>query len=239
VERRLACLAASEMKDPRLVPAAIVLLDDENGRTRAAACYVLGNNWDDALAQRLAEKLSDANEEVRTAASSILRSHHNESLLPTYRKLLEDDTVAAGKAVQLAGVDNYSRAQLLHLFSSTNLPVVATAFTRLRYSLTPDELKPLLTNSLSMARLMGLGELFRIRDKPAVDLMVSLLRDSNEAVRWRVRSDLRELTGQKLGDDPAAYEHWWKENRENFAPPLPIDLRRQRQSRLYPRQELN
>jgi HEAT repeat protein len=233
-ERRLACLAASQMKDSRLGPASVTLLGDENARTRATACYAIGNNWDDALAPRLVEKLSDPSEEVQTAACSILKQHPNESMLPIYRKLLEDDTVAAGKAVQLAGVESYSRTELMHLFSSTNLSVVSTVFNRFPFTLTVDEVEPLLINSLPMARLMGLGELTRMSSKPTIDRMVSMLRDPNEIVQWRDRSALRLLTGQKLGADPAAYEQWWKENRETFTPRPPGELRPQRQSRFEP-----
>ena len=227
-ERRLACAAASEMKDSRLGAAAVDLLDDENARTREMACYTVGGNWDETFASRLAGKLSDPSESVRSAASWILREHPNDSLLPTYRKLLEGDTVAAGKAILLVDIESYSRTEQLHFFSSTNLPVVATAFSLLRDSLTVEEVAPLLTNPLPMARLMGLGTLARIGSKPAADAMIPLLRDPNEVIQWRVRSSLRRITGQKLGADPAAYEKWWKENRETFTPPPP-DLRRQGQ----------
>jgi hypothetical protein len=55
-------------------------------------------------------------------------------------------------------------------------------------------------------------------DRPAVERMVSMLHDPNEAIRWRVRSNLRRATGQQLGPDPAAYEKWWTENKETFTP---------------------
>jgi hypothetical protein len=83
----------------------------------------------------------------------------------------------------------------------------------------------LLTNSLPMARLMGLGELSKIGSPPAVDRIVALLRDPDEMVRWRTRGTLRRLTGQKLGPDPAAYEQWWKQNRDVYIPPSPTELR--------------
>jgi hypothetical protein len=57
-----------------------------------------------------------------------------------------------------------------------------------------------------------------MNDKPAVERMVSMLHDSSEAICWRVRSNLRRATGQKLGADPAAYEKWWAENKDTFTP---------------------
>lgn len=102
-----------------------------------------------------------------------------------------------------------------------NLPVVSFAFEELtRHSLHPNlnEVEPLLTNSLVMARLMGLKTLVQIGDKDAVNRIVAMLRDPDEGVRWLVRARLRRLTGQKLGPDPAAWEKWWAENKEDFAP---------------------
>jgi HEAT repeat protein len=83
-----------------------------------------------------------------------------------------------------------------------------------------------MTNSMPWARLMALGVLARMADKPAVERIVSMLNDPNEAIRWRVRSDLRRLTGQKLGADPAAYEKWWAENKDSYVPATPPSRRR-------------
>jgi hypothetical protein len=108
---------------------------------------------------------------------------------------------------------------LVWLLSSTNLPVVVMAIGRLReQNPDPCEIAPALTNSLPHARLAALGALLRISDKAAVDYTVSCLRDPNEAIRWMVRSNLRRLTGQKLGAVPASWEKWWAENRETFTP---------------------
>lgn len=219
--RKKACEAASNMEDPRLGTAAASLLADEKPQTREFACYTMGQNWTDADAPQLVKMLSDPSDEVRRAAGFILQRHPNPSLAPTYRKIIADDTVAAGQAINLVNTQEYSRAELVRLFTSTNLPVLSTAFTRLRYSLTVDELAPLLTNSMTMARLMALGELTGICSKEATDRIVTLLRDPNEIVRYRARAALRSLTGQKLGADPAAYEKWWKENRETCVLTLP------------------
>jgi HEAT repeat protein len=88
-----------------------------------------------------------------------------------------------------------------------------------------EELSPLMTNSLPMARMMALGVLARIGDRAAVEAIVSMLRDPHETIRWRVRSTLRHLTGQKLGADPAAYEKWWAENKGTYVP-RPMQTRR-------------
>jgi HEAT repeat protein len=134
--------------------------------------------------------------------------------------MLAEDGPPSMFAVQMMGKDGAEipRDQLVRLLSYTNLPTVSMAFNYLRKDITLDEVSPLITNSLPIARMMALGSLGRIGEKPAVERMVSMLHDSNEAIRWRVRSDLRKITGQKLGADPGAYEKWWAENKDTFTP---------------------
>jgi HEAT repeat protein len=135
-------------------------------------------------------------------------------------QMLAEDGPSSMLAVQMMATDDgrLPREQLVRLLSYTNLPTVSIAFNQLRKDITLDELTPLMTNSLPMARMMALGVLGRMGDKVAVERMVSMLHDPNEAIRWRVRSNLRRATGQSLGADPAAYEKWWAENKETFTP---------------------
>jgi hypothetical protein len=222
IERKFAASAMSEMKDARLAAAVPGLLKDADARTRRDACFASEANWNAAFASRLLELLGDPEEEVRSAACQCLLTHRDDSQIPVYRKMVEEDGPAAAKAITLLLDYKFSREQLVHLFSSTNLPVVSSAFTRLRrQNLELKEIEPLLTNSLVMARMMGLGALVQIGDKGAVDRMVAMLRDPDETVRWHVRARLRLLTGQKLGPDPAAYEKWWAQNKNDFTPPPP------------------
>jgi len=237
IERRQAAYAVGgysspmgPMKDARLAAAVPALLADEDAQIRRDGCCAAQVNWDaDNFAPRLTKLLGDTNEEVRSAACFCLGQHRDDdaSRIPLYRKLVEEDGLAASKAITLLDPRSFSRAQLVHLFSSTNLPVVSTAFTWLRHpmlryqDLDLKEIEPLLANSLVMARMMGLGALAHIGDKEAVDRIVAMLRDPNEVVRWHVHARLRLLTGQKLGPDPAAYEKWWAENKKDFTPRPP------------------
>jgi hypothetical protein len=232
-ERSHAATAMAELQDARLVGLIPALARDTNPRVRAAACQAAAQNWDARFASLLTESLRDPSSEVRVAALESLRRHASdaESQVPVYEQMLAEDGVAAPSAIMLLGSLGhapFSREQLIHLLSSTNLPVVSTAFTQLRRNLERDELEPLLTNSLSVARLMGLGELTRIGDKAAVDRIVFMLHDPNETVRWRVRSSLRRLSDQKLGADPAAWEKWWAGNRDTFTPQPSDESRAQR-----------
>jgi HEAT repeat protein len=217
VEQHAVADALGMVKAPELCAAIPELLRSTDPEIRQNACYAAMNNWDDSFAPRMVELLNDTDNRVRGAASYYLGQHRDESRLPTYQKMVKEDGLAASQAITLLQGASFSREELIRFFASTNLPVVSTAFSRLRYTLTVDELDPLLNNSLPMARLMALGELNRIKDKPAIDKMVAMLGDSNETVQWRVRNSLRRIWGQKLGADPAAYEKWWKENRDTFA----------------------
>jgi len=222
VERRLSSLAMRGIEDARLTAAVPGLLGDADARVRRNTCYAAMKNWDAALVPRLEQLLSDPDGEVRSAACDCLSLHRDNSQIPVYRKMVEEDGPAASQAMNLLDGRDFSREQLVHLFSATNLPVVSTAFAQLRsQNLELNEIEPLLTNSLVMARMIGLGALTQIGDKAAVDRIVAMLRDPNEGVRWSVRARLRHLTGQKLGPDPAAYEKWWAENKNDFTPQPP------------------
>jgi hypothetical protein len=223
-DRCQACFIANFLLDPSALPDPVVgraaadLLSDQSARVRAAACRAIANNWDIAVAPRVMEKLSDASCDVQEAALWTLSRHPDESQLPVYRKLVEDDSVAAGYALTLSA-RTYSREELVHFFSSTNLSLVKAAFNQFhRTGLSLEEVAPLVTNSLPPVRQAGLNELARIGGRQAMDQIVSMLRDPNEGVRFLARLKIRQITGQKLGPDPAAYEKWWKENRETFDP---------------------
>jgi HEAT repeat protein len=217
-------VAASRPRDSGLATALLKLLGDDDVQIRRKACEAVGANWNPIYVPRLTDLLRDGDEEVRSAAFSCLRVHilDLEAQLPAYRKMVEEDGLAAPMAMRLLGSRQdvaFTREQLVRLLSSTNLPVPSLAAERLlRENPDPNELAPLLTNSLPHLRLVGLNTLLRMGDKAAIDRIVSMLRDPNEAIRWMVRSNLRRLTGQKLGADPAAWEKWWTENKETFTP---------------------
>jgi HEAT repeat protein len=217
---------ASRPMDPRLVTPLLKLLSDDDARIREKACEAVEMNWDPSFAAPLADLLRDSDNAVREEAFSCLRKHEADlkTQLPALRKMIEEDGPAASKAIVVLPTSQdvpMTREQLVGLFSSTNLPVVATAFSQLRYqNLTLNELAPLLASPLPHARLMGLGALVRIGDKAAIERIVASLHDPNEAIRWMVRSNLRRLTGQKIGADPAAWEKWWAENKATFTPQL-------------------
>jgi HEAT repeat protein len=220
IARRFGLVAAGEMSDSRFVEPIGKLMDDTDARTRLNACYAAAQNWDKKLAQPMVRLLRDPEPAVARAAQGCLRRHAEEVAVDsgTLQHMLSQDGPQSLFALEKIGLQDIPREQIVHLLSYTNLPTVSVAFNHIRKDITLDEVTPLMTNSLPMARMIALGVLGRMGDKPAVERMVSMLHDPNEAIRWRARSNLRHATGQSLGADPAAYEKWWAENKETFTP---------------------
>jgi hypothetical protein len=220
--RRRVLVAASEMSDPRFVEPLLKLMEDKDSKTRIKACYASYNNWNEKFVHPILKLVRDPEPGVASAARSCLQRYlHDIKVDPAeLRHMLAEDGPSSMFAVQMMSVNDgqVPREQLVRLLSYTNLPTVSIAFNQLRKDITLDEVTPLMTNSLPLARMMALGVLGQMGDKPAVERMVSMLHDPNEAIRWRVRSNLRRATGERLGADPAAYEKWWAENKETFTP---------------------
>ena len=220
IVRRYGLVAAGEMSDSRFVEPIIKLMEDKDPRTRLNACYAATQNWDNKLAEPMVRLLRDPEPAVVRAAHSCLRRHVQDVTIDsdTLKHMLSQDGPQSLFALEKIGIQGIPREQLVHLLSYTNLPTVSVAFNQLRKDITLDEVTPLMTNSLPMAHMIALSMLGQMADKPAVERMVSMLHDPNEAICWRVRSNLRRATGQKLGSDPDAYEKWWAENKETFTP---------------------
>jgi HEAT repeat protein len=221
--RKSALLVAGELSDPQFVAPVLKLLEEKDPQTRKRACYAAQQNWDRQFVSPMMHRLCDPDPETARAAQFCLQRRFSDVTLDsaTLRRLLVQDSPASQIALQVLETrGEVSRPDLLRSLGSTNLPVVSIAFNQLRYTVQLDELSPLITNSLPMARMMALGVLVRMADKPAVDRVVSMLHDPNETIRWRARSALRRLTGQKLGAEPAAYEKWWTEHKDTYSPPL-------------------
>lgn len=220
-EHRFAAFAMTYMTDVRLVAAVPGLLEDPDPRVRRSGCSVAEHNWDATFVPHLKKVLDDADEQVRSMAAYCLFRHRDDidSQTPVYRKPLVENEPPASMEITLLETSSLPRGRLVAFFASPNLPVVATAFNRLRdQNLRIYEIESLLNNNLAMARMMGLEALADIGDKNAVDRIFAMLRDPNEGVRWNVRARLRRLTGQKLGPDTTAWEKWWDENIKSFTP---------------------
>jgi hypothetical protein len=53
----------------------------------------------------------------------------------------------------------------------------------------------------------------------AIDILVRSMRSANPGVRKTASVQLRNLTGQELGESAEAWEEWWGKNRGGFSAP--------------------
>ena len=55
--------------------------------------------------------------------------------------------------------------------------------------------------------------------REAIDILVKSMRSDNVSVRRTAYAQLRNLTGQELGESAEAWEQWWGRNRETYGAP--------------------
>ncbi len=55
--------------------------------------------------------------------------------------------------------------------------------------------------------------------REAIDILVQSMRSANPGVRRTASVQLRNLTGQELGESAEAWEEWWGKNRPRFSAP--------------------
>jgi HEAT repeat protein len=67
-----------------------------------------------------------------------------------------------------------------------------------------------------MGRLTALKNLQQNGDAKAVELILPVLTDTNTIVRNRAFAVLRNISGQKISDDPAKWQQWWSANKASF-----------------------
>jgi hypothetical protein len=55
--------------------------------------------------------------------------------------------------------------------------------------------------------------------REAIDILVHSMRSANPGVRRTASAQLRNLTGQDLGESAEAWEEWWRSHRAGFGAP--------------------
>lgn len=79
-----------------------------------------------------------------------------------------------------------------------------------------NEVRQLLRRLVSGAKASAEGEAGQART--AVELLINGLGADRAETRAAALENLQRLTGQDLGQDQAAWQRWWEENREGFRP---------------------
>ncbi|MEJ0090687.1 MAG: DUF2330 domain-containing protein [Limisphaerales bacterium] len=226
--------------NPELLKLLPTLLDDSEPEVRLHAAYAAENSSSPAYFNRMLTLLRDSNAEVSAAALGYLREQRDEvpKHIPLFREMLQDTNVN----VQIAGLRllmsipevEMPRADLLALFSVPRMEVAGAAVACLkRESISCEEARPLLHNSLWMARMIGLAILKMNANNQSVELAVPMLKDSEPVVRLRAHDLLTDLTGQNFpAEPPEQWEKWWQQNKATFTVSIsPEELRKKQLER--------
>ena len=248
LERINAASGLRGVQAPRATEVLLALLKDKEPRVRNNAVQAVGENWDPRFIDPLVALLRDPYPEIREQAAQRLSQHESTNHVPTYLALLRDpdpDVQASvlGVLSQINGAP-IPRADVVPLLGSSRLETVAAAMSLLQgrqpldwtylpriadfrsqgatvtNRLSSAEAAPLVTNRLTMARLVGLKVLRQNADSEAVALTLPLLRDTNAIVRNRAFALLQTVSGQDISrDDPAKWEQWWAANKGSYSAP--------------------
>ncbi len=178
-------------------------------------------SWVSARASELAGMLDDPEPTVRNSAGVLLSRYpdSNSALAATYKKIVISQAEGAQTAFGLIPTNQISKDDWRDFLNTTNASMILEVMRRLKSTRpTVDAYYPLTTNSVQFARLLCLREISEANNSAAMDMLVSMLHDPDETVRWRVRQTFRKLTGQKLGADPAVYEKWWADFKDAWKP---------------------
>jgi HEAT repeat protein len=186
------------------------LLNDPDPEVRARALGIADRinrmSRSDEVFRAALPMLRDPNELVQSAAVQALYGSQRPVPIPELLPLLNHphlDTVAEVAAMLRGG----GRTRFVGDTRKALTPVAAAWFA------------PLMTNRFGTVRLLGLHAVQNIADATAVDLTLSLLRDTNSVIRSRAFVVVQEITGQNLSEsDPAKWEAWWAANQGSFTP---------------------
>ncbi len=205
--RRRAALAAGRVADPALVPALVDLMNDQEVEVRRVAAFALGLAADRAAVDRLLLALADSDAGVRgRAAEALGRIGEARAALPIAR-LVVDVLPRTIDRMTVRGDDPGNpddtwaelRLALFALARLKDVPAARTALldgTRVRFDwwaatwvamrLESPELRGVLVAAVGSAdprsRALAVRGLAALRDPAAVDLVLPLVRDPDEAV---------------------------------------------------------
>jgi HEAT repeat protein len=246
-ERINASVALGWPVDKRYVEPIRRLLKDDVPLVRLHATTAVSRAWDPSFADPLISLLRDDHIEIRNAAAGCLGFRLPDDRRDEILSLLRDqDPDLQSCALRILSYTNREvipRADLLRLLGSPRLQTVSLSLNILnngdwpprptaswppgqaatarseKSPISSQEAAPLMTNHITMARLMGLKILEQNADATAIDLALPCLRDTNSIVRNRSFYVLRAVSGQDLPkDEPEKWDQWWAANRASFAP---------------------
>jgi hypothetical protein len=170
-------------------------LKSDKLETRRSAALTLAKLGDKSGVPTMIADLATATGNDRNNVVVALRILKDERAIPALRKGLEDkDPQIRGVAVAALGELKAKEAYDQIVALTADKPLAPGANGKLQCIRIPPA-------ALACYALGVLG------DKRAVPVLIGLLSDAD--LKGQARQALETLTGQKLGDDPAAWHKWW------------------------------
>jgi len=160
----------------------------------------------DEVVRAALRALKDPDEAVQSSAMYTLAKSHQPIPRADLLSLLDS---SRGETAMFA-------ANLLYLGGRIRHPGESTV-SKSGSTLSSPEGAPLMTNRFGSVRLIGLRVMQDNADATAVELTLSLLRETNSVIRSRAFSALQTISGQNISeDDPAKWEAWWAAKKASF-----------------------
>ena len=209
-------------RDPRVVEPLLAALSDENAEVRAAAALALGEIRDPRAIEPLLATLRDEDRAVMEAANGSLERMLD--ALDVERLLAALADLNPGVRQHAAGLlalkeDARAVEPLILVLNDRNFRVragAARALGQLQDERAIDPLLVALEDDGALVRANAAEALGRLgaSSDVAVEALVALLEDEARIVQNRAMPALREITGERLGDDVEAWLAWWEERVE-------------------------
>ena len=215
--------ALGKIGDNRAVgPLIAVLLKDIDGSVRASAAEALGHIGDKGAVEPLILALKDTSEGVRYSVAHALGMLGDKRAVDPLIVALNDScTYVRWNAAEALGKirDKKAAEPLIAALKDANPDVrrlAANALSELGEENAVEVFIVALKNENSDVRREAIRALEAIGDGRAIEPLIAALMDKDEGVRIVSADALRELTGEKLGQDTEKWQEWWEENKGNF-----------------------
>jgi len=185
-QRMTAASLLTQMRDPKLVDALLLALNDTSETVRfSTALNFSGAVKDPRLTDRFIVLLSDPSADVRQASGQALARLRDPRSVEALCKTLADPVAHVRmRAAQALGEIKDPKAV--------------------------DPLIAALKSDNPQVRVDVLYALWNIGDRKAVPAAIGMLKDANATVRQEAVRTLVNLTRQNFGEDAAKWQAWWE-----------------------------
>jgi HEAT repeat protein len=202
-------IAMGDSKDPRVGPALVEILENKDDNVRITAARAIGDSKskDPNVLKALKKRYEDAKEpeEVRLHAAVSAAKLGNLESLEALKKLIKaEKPLIRTRAVHALG--KYGRQKqiktIVEALKDTDPGVREDTVEALR----------LLANNKDAHSKAKEGQRHTEEDVIIVESLIAQLNDEDYKVRGVVMDALRDITGQKFGNEMKEWQTWWEQD---------------------------